>query len=186
MRGKSHRQLGTYLARTYFPEIPPLYRRAFLLGCIEPDRNPTTYLKGSIRAQWLRGHNFENAKKFMTRIARRLEEKPKWSFFDYYTAGKLIHYTTDAFTYAHNASFPTDLHQHKVYEAELQEYFLNFLKSHKEAPKHPDASVMKTIQENHKEYLRTQPDIFRDAAFAFSVTCCVAKMLSKRKAAATV
>ena len=88
MRGKSHCQLGAFLASTYFPQIPPLYRRAFLLGCIEPDRNPATYLKGSIRAQWLRGHNFENAKNFMTRIARRLEAKPRWGFFDYYTAGK--------------------------------------------------------------------------------------------------
>ena len=186
MRGKSHCQLGAFLASTYFPEIPPLYRRAFLLGCIEPDRNPATYLKGSIRAQWLRGHNFENAKNFMTRIARRLEAKPRWGFFDYYTAGKLIHYTTDAFTYAHNASFPTDLHEHKVYEAELQNYFLNFLKSHNEAPRKPYHSVMDTIQKNHYEYLFREPDIFRDAAYAFSVTCCVAQMLSCRKAAAAV
>lgn len=185
MRGKSHRQLGSYLASTYFPEIPPLYRRAFLLGCIEPDRNPATYLKGSIRAQWLRGHNFENAKKFMARIAHRLESKPQWGFFDYYTAGKLIHYTTDAFTYAHNASFPTDLHEHKVYEAELQNYFLNFLKSHNHPAQKPGASsVMDTIQENHSEYLRKEPDIFRDAIFAFSVTCCVARMLSKKHARA--
>ena len=183
MRGKSHCQLGAYIADTYFPQIPPLYRRAFLLGCIEPDRNPATYLKGSIRAQWLRGHNFENAKRFMARIAKRLEQKPQWGFFDYYTAGKLIHYTTDAFTYAHNASFPTDLHEHKIYEAALQEYFLEFLKSHTPIPRNPYHSVMDTIQKSHWEYLRTKPDIFRDAAFAFSVTCCVAMMLSRRPAA---
>lgn len=182
MRGKSHCQLGSYLVNTYFPQIPSRYRTAFLLGCIEPDRNPATYLKGSIRAQWLRGHNYENAKHFMERIARRLEQKPRWNALDYYTAGKLIHYTTDAFTYAHNASFPTDLREHKAYEDQLQIYFLNFLKSHNQPPKAPGRTVMDTIRDNHREYLQKEPDIFRDAVFAFSVTCCIAKMLSRRHA----
>ena len=93
MRGKSHCQLGNYLVNTYFPQISGPYRTAFLLGCIEPDRNPATYLKGSVRAQWLRGHNYENAKHFMGRIARRLEQKKCWNLLDYYTAGQLIHYT---------------------------------------------------------------------------------------------
>lgn len=186
MRGKSHRQIGAYLAGVYFPHIPPVYRRAFLLGCIEPDRNFATYFKGSIRAQWLRGHNYENAKKYMSRIARHLENKPRWNCLDYYTAGKLIHYTVDAFTYAHNASFPTDLREHKVYEAALQDYFLEFLKSHNTSPRKPYHSVMDTIQKNHCEYLRTTPNILRDAAYAFSVSCCVAQMLSRRPAAAAV
>lgn len=180
MRGKSHCQLGEYLASTYFPQISGVCRTAFLLGCIEPDRNPTTYLKGSIRAQWLRGHNFENARLFMARIAHRLEHKRNWTVLDYYTAGKLIHYTMDAFTYAHNQSFPTDLREHKVYEAALQDYFLNFLQSHNVAPRKPCLSVMDTIQKNHNEYLRRTPDIFRDARYAFSVSCCVAMMLSCR------
>lgn len=184
MRGKSHRQMGAYLAGAYFPHIPPVYRRAFLLGCIEPDRNFATYFKGSIRAQWLRGHNYENAKRYMTRIAKRLETKPRWGCLDYYTAGKLIHYTVDAFTYAHNASFPTDLREHKVYEAALQDYFLEFLRSHNTAPRKPYHSVMETIQKNHFEYLRTTPNIFRDAAYAFSVSCCVAQMLSRQTAGA--
>ena len=176
--------MGHYLVNTYFPQISGPYRTAFLLGCIEPDRNPATYLKGSVRAQWLRGHNYENAKYFMGRIARRLEQKKSWNLLDYYTAGKLIHYTVDAFTYAHNSSFPIDLREHKVYEAALQDYFLEFLRSHNTAPRKPYHSVMDTIQKNHWEYLRTTPDIFRDAAYAFSVSCCVAQMLSRRTAAA--
>ena len=43
---------------------------------------------------------------------------------------------------------------------------------------------MDTIQKNHCEYLRTTPNILRDAAYAFSVSCCVAQMLSRRPAAA--
>ena len=107
MRGKSHRCLGKYLVQHYMSDTPERYVKAFLLGCIEPDRNPATYLKGSIRCQWLRGHNYRNARRFMRAISARLEKKEKLGLFDYYTLGKLIHYTTDAFTYAHNDTFPT-------------------------------------------------------------------------------
>lgn len=183
MRGKSHCQLGAYLADTYFPQIPGACRAAFLLGCIEPDRNPATYLKGSLRAQWLRGHNFENARLFMTRIAHRLETKPHWNLLDYYTAGKLIHYTMDAFTYAHNQSFPTDLRQHKEYEDRLQEYFLSFLQGRAAMERTPGRCVMDTIDLHHRRYLSRTPDIFRDSRYAFSVSCCVAMMLSCRAVA---
>ena len=110
MRGKSHRCLGKYLVQHYMSDTPERYVKAFLLGCIEPDRNPATYLKGSIRCQWLRGHNYRNARRFMRAISARLERKEKLNLFDYYTLGKLIHYTTDAFTYAHNDTFPTAMH----------------------------------------------------------------------------
>ena len=182
MRGKSHCQLGSFLAATYFPHIPAVYRRAFLLGCIEPDRNFATYFKGSIRAQWLRGHNFENAKRYMARIARRLENKPRWNALDYYTAGKLIHYTTDAFTYAHNSSFPVSLQEHKKYEDALQVYFLRFLQGRGTPEKLPAHSVMDTISKHHEDYLARTPDIDRDSRYAFSVCCCVARMLAAKPA----
>ena len=44
MRGKSHRCLGKYLVQHYMSDTPERYVKAFLLGCIEPDRNPATYL----------------------------------------------------------------------------------------------------------------------------------------------
>ena len=75
MRGKSHTELGNYLIRQYMPDIPSHYKSAFLLGCVQPDRNPATYLKGSLRYQWLRGHNYLNARRFMTRLSLRLEKK---------------------------------------------------------------------------------------------------------------
>ncbi len=182
MRGKSHCQLGNYLVNTYFPQISGPYRTAFLLGCIEPDRNPATYLKGSVRAQWLRGHNYENAKYFMGRIARRLEQKKCWNLLDYYTAGKLIHYTVDAFTYAHNSSFPVSLQEHKKYEDALQVYFLRFLQGRGTPEKLPARSVMDTISKHHEDYLARTPDIDRDSRYAFSVCCCVARMLAAKPA----
>ena len=88
MRGKSHLIIAQYLLDHYMPDIPKRYQLAFLLGCIEPDRNPATYLKGSLRCQWLRGHNYKNAQRFMTTMAGRLEGRQRLHLYDYYTLGK--------------------------------------------------------------------------------------------------
>ncbi len=177
MRGKSHQLLGRYLAENYLTGAPKRCVRAFLIGCIQPDRNPATYLKGSLRRQWLRGHNYENAKRYMYRIARRLERKAHWSLFDYYTMGKLIHYTTDAFTYAHNETFSPALSDHKEYEDALQIYFLNYLSGHPEVQTQTFRTVSDVIRSFHREYSRKDIDIHTDAQFALTACCCVLAML---------
>ena len=174
MRGKSHLCLGQYLVEKYMPNAPKRCIRAFLIGCIEPDRNPATYLKGSIRCQWLRGHNYENARRYIRRLAERLERKERLSLIDYYALGKLIHYTVDAFTYAHNQDFPVDLREHCAYEKELQNYFLDFLHGDPRPCGSGNDNVMETIQENHRRYMRHPGNIFTDARYAFTVSCLVA------------
>ena len=37
MRGKSHHQLGLYLAKHFLAGSPKWYVTAFLLGCTQPD-----------------------------------------------------------------------------------------------------------------------------------------------------
>ena len=179
MRGKSHLCLGHYLTQHYMDSLPQRYQKAFLVGCIEPDRNPMTYFKGSLRSQWLRGHNYNNARRFMARISRRLERKEKLGLWDYYSMGKLIHYTTDAFTFAHNDIFPTDLNEHRVYEVDLQNHFLSYMeKKMDQAPKAcPLSTVMETIQENHRDYIRRPRNIHTDTRFAFSVCCSVLSLI---------
>ena len=178
MRGKSHLSLGHYLIGHYFPHLPRRYHRAFLLGCIEPDRNPATYLKGSLRCQWLRGHNYPNARRFMARIAARLEGKKQLTLFDYYTLGKLIHYTADAFTFAHNDTFPGDLSCHRAYEVQLQTHFLNYLKNPPCLDIQLSNSIMNSISSYHQSYSRQEADIHRDSLFALQACCCVLATLA--------
>ena len=169
MRGKSHISLGHYLLSHYLPELPVWHKRAFLLGCIQPDRNPATYLKGSLRHRWLHGHNYHNARMF----SRRLEKKEVLHLFDFYTLGKLIHYTADAFTYAHNDFFRNTLSAHRLYEHRLQDHFLNYLSSNPSVDIPFSASIMDTINCFHQEYARENTDIFRDSRFALQACCCV-------------
>lgn len=177
MRGKSHICLGEYLLTKYLSDLPSPHRQAFLFGCIEPDRNPATYAKGSIRSRWLRGHNYHNAKRFMARISRRLERRKKLKLFDYYTLGKLIHYTADAFTFAHNDGFSDRLSDHRDYEVQLQNYFLNYLCETPSVHVHHGQSVMDTITEYHKLYSGEIPAIHLDCWYALQVCCCVLSIL---------
>lgn len=177
MRGKSHRCLGQYLVQRYMSDTPSKYIHAFLIGCVEPDRNPATYLKGSLRCQWLRGHNYRNARRFMRHISCRLEQKERLNLIDYYTLGKLIHYTTDAFTFAHNETFPTNLNDHREYEAELQEHFLNYLQEDPEVNPKVAKSIMDAISAYHREYMDQCAGIHTDAKFALTACCCVLAVL---------
>lgn len=177
MRGKSHRCLGQYLIEHYMADIPERCQKAFLFGCVEPDRNPATYFKGSLRHQWLRGHNYLNARRFMRHISLRLERKDSLNLFDYYTLGKLIHYTTDAFTYAHNDMFPTSLGDHREYEAALQEHFLSYLKSDPQVIPKDARSIMEAIYSYHREYCALPANVHTDTRFALKACCCVLAVL---------
>lgn len=181
MRGKCHRCLGKYILERYMPGIAPKYARSFLLGCIQPDKNPITYLKGSVRYQWLRGHNYRNARQYMRRISKRLERKERWNILDYYTFGKLIHYTADSFTYAHNHTFPVNLEAHREYEAQLQMYFLDYLQQDPKVDIHIAASIMDVIQDYHNQYITSSADIHMDTQFALNACCCIVMLLITAK-----
>ena len=178
MRSKSHMILGQYLAGRYLIHIPQLHTRAFLLGCVQPDRNPLTYLKGSIRHQWFRGHNYPNTRRFIRKLSRRLEKKVYWTALDYYCLGKLIHYTADAFTYAHNKDFPLNLGQHRKYEEQMQTYFLSYLYRSPTMEIPGSCSIMESIGRFHREYRKEAGTIQRDCHYMLLVCCCIFTQLT--------
>lgn len=173
MRGKSHSCLGQYLIHLYMPHTRSIQQTVFLFGCIQPDRNPLTYLKGSIRSGWLRGHNFDNAQWFVRRIARRLENRQAFGLWDHYTLGKLIHYTADAFTYAHSRDFPHRLSRHREYETALHEYFLQYLKGHPVPETISAGSIMETIRSCRQAYLAQPQGISTDCIFSLLACCSI-------------
>lgn len=177
MRAKSHHRLGKLLADQYLLGAPRRYIMAFVIGCTEPDKNPATYLKGSLRSRWLRGHNWSNSQRYMQRIALRLEQRDQLKLLDYYTMGKLIHYTVDAFTSAHNDSFPADLHIHRHYEEKLQRYFLSYLENSQS--RHPQIhdSVMDTIRTYHRQYTQLPSNVRTDTRYCIGVASLVVCML---------
>lgn len=173
----SHKSLGKFLTENYLQVASKRHSFAFMLGCTQPDMNPTTYLKGSLRCKWLRGHNYGNASRFMSRLSRRLERRKKLRLWDYYSLGKLVHYTVDAFTSAHNDHFPAQLQAHREYENRLQSYFLNYLKQSSLPTLPATGSVIDTIRDYHDKYTQKPANIHRDSRYCVLVTSLIVCML---------
>lgn len=177
MRGKSHRRLGEHLAQVHMEQLPQRYIQAFLIGCVEPDKNPATYLKGSLRSAWLRGHNWESSQRYITKLIRRLEQKDRFNLLDYYSLGKLVHYTTDAFTFAHNNSFGRNLQEHRQYEAKLQNFFLQYLRHTPDTSPLYSNALTEYVYDWHRDYTRQPASMERDAHYAFSACNLVVAQL---------
>lgn len=185
MKSTSHHLLAQHLVDIYLFNYSASSKRAFALGCVQPDRNPTTYIKGSIRNQWLRGHNWENARRYIRRIGKRLEKRKRFRVSDFYQLGKLIHYTADAFTYAHNDHFHQSLADHRGYERRLHKYLIGYL----DAVNGPvednipcDLSVFEFITRSHSRYMRCHPGVHTDAQYCVHACRHVLFMLLLRKA----
>ena len=181
MRRKSHIAMGKYLLEHHMPNVGSLNKKAFIFGCIQPDHNAFTYLKGSFRCQWLRGHNYCNASRYIRKLLCRLVRKKSLSVWDYYALGKLIHYTCDAFTLAHNDSFSGDLYAHRAYEAMLQEYFLSWLQSDPRIDLFHSHAITESVEAYHIEYSKSQSSVHTDAQYALSACCCIISALIRRK-----
>ena len=180
MKSTSHRMLAHYFIDIYLFNYSASCKKAFSLGCVQPDKNPTTYLKGSLRSQWLRGHNWENARRYIYRIGRRLERKKRFKTADFYQLGKLIHYTADAFTYAHNAHFGETLADHRLYEQRLHKYMIGYLDSvngHIEDHINHAISVHDFINKRHTKYMHCNPGVHTDAQYCVHVCRHVMFML---------
>ena len=98
MQKRSHKLLASALLRSHEGFCARRYELAFLFGSFQPDCNPFTYLKGSRRAKRLGGHNFSNSQLYIYDHIRRLQQRDRWTVWQYYTLGKLTHYLADAFT----------------------------------------------------------------------------------------
>ena len=179
MKAENHRQLAAYLADKYISDAPRRYVRAFKLGCVEPDKNFTTYFKGSIKHQWLRGHNWENMSRYIRRTSGKLERKEYLRLLDNYKLGKLIHYVADAFTLAHNDFFEKNLKKHRSYERRLEEYFSFHLQQYRHKTDDLYDSVIDLICSYHNEYINKPRSIHTDASFCIKVCSIVLDILLK-------
>lgn len=90
------------------------HRKAFLLGCIEPDFNIFSYLRGMRRYKKFHGHNAENSFMFLMHCADVFDENAPRSAWDYFRLGTAIHYIADAFTASHNGFWTGSLLEHSA------------------------------------------------------------------------
>ena len=127
MQRRDHYLLGCFIIEQLGLKLDPIRKRLFLFGCIEPDINPLTYTRGSIKYSFLHGHNAENAKKHLEKVLEKLTVSGVHSFKQWFAFGTALHYTADSFTFPHNAFFAGDLREHRCYENLLHPIFKMYI-----------------------------------------------------------
>jgi hypothetical protein len=120
METTDHALLATLLLSGSRANLSLPARLLFRFGCIEPDINKLTYLRGSLRTRMLRGHNAEITETHIKNKLERFTRRTKHSLLDWFVLGTTIHYIADSFTFAHNGrAFGKSLRKHIGYEKEL-------------------------------------------------------------------
>ena len=171
MQKRSHKLLASTLLRHENGFCSRRFELAFLFGSFQPDCNPLTYLKGSLRARKFRGHNYSNSQYYIYSRIARLQRRDRWTIWHYYTLGKLTHYLADAFTYPHNENYPESLAAHHQYETDLRAYLEAYLQ---ECPLRQEQfrhNVTEALQSLHAQYMDTAADIRRDVQYILQATC---------------
>ncbi len=171
MRTVDHKLLAKLIIKKYMKDIPDKYKKAFYLGCIEPDYNPLSYFHGFFRAFNLYGHNFSNVRYFLDKLIKKLNNDKKYSLYFFYRLGILTHYVTDAFTHAHTVSFSGTLTEHRRYEQKLH-IALNKLSENSSinfTSKLLSFNNIKELSKLHNIYINSDISVFNDITFIFSL-----------------
>ena len=165
MRTTDHLLLGQYLLSQSASPMLHRHRHAFLLGCVEPDCNVLSYLRGMRRGEKLHGHNAENSSAFLKRCMADFDRNGISTAWDYFRLGTLLHYAADAFTAPHNRFWTGSLLEHRAYEAALHRRFAAMLESAR-----LDRLVYREYAPLHEDYCAETPGMETD--FRYILTDC--------------
>lgn len=170
MQKRSHTLLALSLLQSRQGFSARRYEWAFLLGSFQPDCNPFTFLRGSLHAHMLKGHDFSNSRHYISARIHTLQRQSNWHIGHYYLLGKLTHYLADAFTYPHNRTFPDTLMNHHKYETALRRSLTEHLAAH---PMHPHPrchDLTAAIDRLHHQYEATDSDVRNDIRYILDAT----------------
>ena len=170
LQKRSHALLASALLRSECGFTARRFRWAFLFGSFQPDCNPFTYLKGSLRAYKFRGHNYSNSQPYIAAHIERLQRRASWTMWQYYTLGKLTHYLADAFTYPHNENFPDTMLAHHRYETDLRQYFSGYMAHRTPRQLKSDQELTTALEELHQQYMENRSTTGRDTRYILMAT----------------
>lgn len=175
MLTKDHYILGCYLINNFHWQMTPLSRHLFLLGCIEPDMNPFTYARGSIRHHFMHGHNADNVKNHLEHIINRLKNTGVATPFQWFELGAALHYTADCFTFPHNEIFTGTLKEHCKYESLFHPIFENYLSEC--ACKILQDVLIEDLEDYHASYLSDNHSYLTDCNYIRNAVICLCRQL---------
>ena len=171
MQKRSHTLLASALLRSREGFDSRRFELAFLFGSFQPDCNPFSYLKGSLRARKFGGHNYTNSHDYIIAHIERLQRRrTAWTMWQYYTLGKLTHYLADAFTYPHNENFPDTMLDHHRYETDLRQYFSGYMAHRTPRQLKSSEELTTALEELHQQYMENRSTTGRDTRYILMAT----------------
>ena len=171
MQKRSHTLLASALLRSRDGFDARRFELAFLFGSFQPDCNPFSYLKGSLRARKFGGHNYTNSHDYIYDHIERLQRRHKtWTMWQYYTLGKLTHYLADAFTYPHHEHFPDTILDHHRYETGLRQYFSGYMAHRTPRQLKSDQELVTALEELHQQYMEKRSTTGRETRYILMAT----------------
>ena len=170
MQKRSHKLLAATLLENTQGFQARRFELAFLFGSFQPDCNPLTYSKGSLRAYKFRGHNYSSSQHYIYSRISRLQRRQRWTIWQYYTLGKLTHYLADAFTYPHNENYPDSMLCHHQDETDLRAYLEEYLATRALRREKFRQDVADALQELHRQYMAGVADMRKDVQFILKAT----------------
>ena len=146
---------------------------AFETGCISPDINFLTYIKG---------HTYKGTISYVKKTVSKLQNKLK-TVSDYYELGRIIHFIADYFTFPHSPDFTGTLKQHVEYESLFHKYIeaingIDYNKSINDVK--CKASCVSMIESAHEKYLGMKHNFQTDWQFISSVCIEVTDAVTSR------
>lgn len=186
MTSKDHRILGEFLAQQMIKNTSLLATRLFVTGCVFPDHNPLTYLRGLCMGHPLKTHFLFLSKPEILRLCNKLENRDKLYLWDYYTLGTLTHYAADAFTFPHNEHYTGNMVEHAQYEhVTLHKIFEQHLLNEFSMEKHDqngNGSLETAFTELHDSYMETEPSPLCDARYICRICTVICERVLEKEA----
>lgn len=170
MQKRTHALLARALLRSGAGFPARRFEWAFLFGSFEPDVNPFSYLKGSLRYNKLKGHNYANSRAYINARILKLQRRRRWTIWHYYTLGKLTHYLADAYTYPHNENWPDTMIRHHCYETDLRRFMRGYLTHRYIQRQQARQDLIAALEELHEQYMATRASMIRDANYILKAT----------------
>lgn len=160
MKTETHWKLALKILKNDIPEMSFKSRVAFAFGCVKPDFDMFSYLRG-FRHKPFYGHNWSNAHNYIMRLSQKAIQKNLGSF----GLGLLVHYLCDAFTFVHNDCFCGGLRAHTVYEKQLHKTLLESEKRSEQFYFGESQNLSEVIENAHSRYMTLPNTVVKDIEF---------------------
>ncbi len=175
MKKKDHLMLASFILDLASSSVLSLHRTAFTTGCIEPDLNVFSYLRGSRKEKKFHGHNAGNCRAHLEKLLEKIERRGLTSGYDCFLLGVTVHYIADSFTAVHNTEIlDVDVKTHLEYENRLHEELTEALRKPFIFEQNMLSTSLKDyVNDNHHAYSASAPSEGNDCTYIVKTCCAV-------------